>query len=213
MFITLEGIEGSGKSTQARYLLDFLSQNGHDCIMTREPGGTRIGSKIRNILLEPDHLEIAPLTELLLYAADRAQHIQELIKPALDNGKTIICDRFYDATTVYQGCARNLNINIIKNLHDIVLENLRPDFTLLFDLPVSIGLKRAWKRINNQSQSKQENRFENENQVFHERVRAGYLELAKKEPSRFKVIHAEKSKAKVSNQILKFIKLKGVLNV
>ena len=134
MFITLEGIEGSGKTTQAKYMVRFLESKGHDCVMTREPGGTRIGKKIRAILLDPESTDMDPLTELLLYIADRAQHIRELVYPSLSAGKTVICDRFYDATLVYQGFARGLDIGLINQLHQLMFEDLRPDITILLYL-------------------------------------------------------------------------------
>ncbi|MBW1899014.1 MAG: dTMP kinase [Deltaproteobacteria bacterium] len=202
MFITLEGIEGSGKTTQVNNIIRFFEKRGDDCIVTREPGGTEIGKQIRTILLNPGNRNLFPLTELLLYAADRAQHIKEKIIPELSSGKTVICDRFFDATTIYQGFARGLDMKLIQNLHHIVLDDLKPDLTILFDLPVKTGLTRAWKQIDEGSRSNAETRFEKEALAFHEKVRSGYLELAGQEPDRIRIIDASKKKKKVSEEIL-----------
>ena len=134
MFITLEGIEGSGKTTKIDYLVEYLEKQGQRCVTTREPGGTLIGNKIRSILLDPESKDLDPTTELLLYMADRAQHINSLIKPSLAAGKTVICDRYFDATVVYQGFARGLDIDAIKRLHALLFDNLKPDLTFLLDL-------------------------------------------------------------------------------
>jgi len=190
MFITLEGIEGSGKTTQVARLVDFLEGKGLECIATRQPGGTLIGENIRSILLDPASKALEPTAELLLYMADRAQHIHELIRPCLMDGKTVVCDRYYDATVVYQGFARGLDIKLIRKLHHLLFEGLKPDITLLLDLPPRLGLKRAWEQLNTGQRSGQESRFEAEKVAFHEKVRAGYLELARHEPDRIRVIDA-----------------------
>lgn len=183
-------------------MVEFLTEKGHDCIITREPGGTAIGKRIRSILLDPKSIDLDPLAELLLYIADRAQHIKTLIKPALKAGKTVICDRFFDATVVYQGYARGLDITKIYGLHQLVCDNLMPEITFLFDLPVKTGLKRALQQIDNGARTKKETRFEEEKLNFHEKVRAGYLALAHKEPERFKIIDATLDKTKVFDQII-----------
>jgi dTMP kinase len=205
MFITLEGIEGSGKTTQARYMVKFLQSRGHDCVMTREPGGTRIGEKIRAILLDPESKDMDPLGELLLYAADRAQHIKELVNPFLSAGKTVLCDRFYDATVAYQGFARGLDIGLINRLHGLILEDLKPDITFLLDLPPKVGLLRAWQQIKNGTRTGIETRFEEEKLPFHEKVRSGYLEIARVEPDRFRVIDASGDKHHVRDEIIKIL--------
>lgn len=201
MFITLEGIEGSGKTTQAKYVVELLQNKGHDCVLTREPGGTKIGEKIRAILLDPMSKKMNPLTELLLYNADRAQHIYELIHPLLSNGKTVICDRYYDATVVYQGFARGLDFGIINNLHKLIAKDLKPDITILLDLPTEIGLSRAWKQIKNGKRTGVETRFEEETLSFHEKVRSGYLKLARLEVERFRIIDASKNEKQVQKEI------------
>jgi len=204
-FITFEGIEGSGKTTQIRYLVEYFEKQGQPCVTTREPGGTTIGNKIRSILLDPESKGMDPTTELLLYMADRAQHIQFLVKPAMAAGKMVLCDRYFDATVVYQGYARGLNVDLIKKLHQILLNDLKPDVTILLDLPPQVGLKRAWKQLNNGQRSDDESRFEEEKLKFHQRVRAGYLELAQLEPDRFHIIDAALDEQQVRNNILKII--------
>ena len=197
MFITLEGIEGSGKTTQIWRLVDFFEDRGIECVATRQPGGTLIGENIRSILLDPANSALEPLAELLLYMADRAQHINELIRPALKKGKTVVCDRYFDATLVYQGFARGLSIELIRQLHQLLFDDLKPDVTLLLDLSPQVGLKRAWQQLNNGQRSGDESRFEAEAVAFHEKVRAGYLELARLEPERFRIIDA----AQTQNQV------------
>jgi len=205
MLITLEGIEGSGKTTQIDYIAAFLQKFGLDYIITKEPGGTVLGEKIRSILLDPENINIHPMTELLLYAADRIQHIKELINPMIESGKIVICDRFYDSTTVYQGLTRGIDISLIQQLNRLVLEGLSPDMTFILDLNPEIGLKRAWKQINNGLRSDSETRFENEKLQFHESVRNGYLALARQEPDRFVVVDASVDPLKVSEQILEHL--------
>ena len=205
MFITLEGIEGSGKTTQIGRLAEFLEERGVECVMTRQPGGTLIGENIRAILLDPASTALEPMTELLLYLADRCQHIYELIRPCLDAGKAVVCDRYFDATVVYQGFARGLNIELIQKLHQILFDDLKPDMTLLLDLAPEVGLKRAWQQLNNGQRSGHESRFEAETLAFHEKVRAGYLELARLEPERFQIINAAQSQDQVFTAISKIV--------
>lgn len=205
MFITLEGIEGAGKTTQIRLLAKFLEQQGIECVVTRQPGGTLIGEHIRSILLDPASTALAPLTELLLYMADRCQHIDELIQPGLDAGKTVVCDRYFDATLVYQGFARGLDTDLIQKLHQILFNNLQPDITLLLDLDPAIGLRRAWQQLNTGQRSGHESRFEAETLAFHKKVRAGYLELARLEPGRFRIIDAAQSQNQVSTAIRQIV--------
>jgi dTMP kinase len=212
MFITLEGIEGSGKTTQMQPLADLLKFHGHDCLLTREPGGTLIGEKIRAILLDPASEDLIPLAEMLLYAADRAQHVHALIKPQLSDGKTVVCDRFLDATVVYQGFARGLDVEWIRSLHQFILNGLQPDITILLDLPAEIGLKRAWRRIE-QKEHLREARFEKEALLFHEKVRSGYLTLANQEPERFCIVDASLDASRVQAEIVHKLvpKLKSVI--
>ena len=177
MFITLEGIEGCGKTTQINHLRSFFENRGQACVVTREPGGTAIGQQIRSILLNPSSKDIVPKAELLLYMADRAQHIATVVKPSLAEDKVVLCDRYFDATVVYQGYARGLDTRFLCELHRQVLEDFKPDITLLLDLSPRIGLARAWKELNSGNRNGAESRFEEETLSFHEKVRAGYLRL------------------------------------
>lgn len=202
MFITFEGIEGCGKTTQIKRLRKTLKERGISCLMTREPGATKIGLQIRAILLNQKNTKMVPLAELFLYLADRCQHLNEKILPALSQGQWVISDRFWDATVVYQGLARGLEVKILNQLRPRILGSLWPDKTFLLDLPVSIGLARAWERINGSEQSKKESRFEQEAGAFHEQIRLGYLSLVRKEPGRINVIDATLPPAKIHQQIV-----------
>ena len=198
LFISLEGIEGTGKTTQASLVNEFLHQQGYDSIITEEPGGTFIGSRIRDILLSVQHTEMDPVTELLLYFADRAQHIRELIQPALEARKIVITDRFTDSTLAYQGYGRGIDIDFIIEIDRISTSCMRPDITLLLDLDAEEGLRRN-KRIN------KEDRLELEDVAFHKKVRAGYLELATREPDRIKLIEATEDIGNIQRKIQKII--------
>ena len=201
MLITLEGIEGSGKTTQMQTIARWLGAAGIGYATTREPGGTPIGRHIRSILLNPDNSPMASSAELLLYMADRAQHLATVIRPALEAGKVVVCDRFFDATLVYQGYARGLDRQMIRQLHRLTCKGLTPDVTLLLDLDPEAGLARAWRRIHADASHAKESRFEKEQLDFHQRVRAGYLALAKQEPERFVIIDAAAAASAVRRQI------------
>jgi len=201
MFITLEGIEGSGKTTQVEHITRFLQSNSINVTITREPGGTALGGKIRGILLDPQNRDMTPEAELLLYTADRAQHIQQVILPALDAGRVVLCDRYFDATLVYQGYARGLDITGIGKLHRLMCNDLLPSLTLLFDLSPEEGLARAWKQIHSGDRDGNETRFEKEAVDFHRKVRQGYLELARLTPERFEKIDASQNEEDVRGQI------------
>lgn len=190
MFITLEGIEGAGKTTQLQNIVAYLERSGYECVTTREPGGTAIGSRIRAILLDPENRGLDPVAELLLYVADRVQHIRTVIQPHLAAGRVVVCDRFFDATLVYQGYARGVDRPTIRELHRLVCDDLQPDATLLFDLDPAVGLARAWAQVHNGGRTDAETRFEQEKAAFHQRVRAGYLALAAEAPQRYRVIDA-----------------------
>jgi dTMP kinase len=205
MFITFEGIEGSGKTTQIKRLVAALQAKGYDCVLTREPGATKIGEKIRAILLDANHTAMLPITELLLYEADRVQHVREVIEPALAANNVVVSDRFSDATTVYQGYARGYDLKVIEQMHRMVLGQLKPNLTIVLDLPVELGLQRAWKRIRNQNGSLSEDRFEREELVFHEKVRQGYLTLAGLEPERFRVIDASGEPEMVHENVVEVV--------
>jgi dTMP kinase len=182
-FISFEGIEGTGKSTQAKLLQQGLLGLGHEVILTEEPGGTLISLRVREILLSVDHTNMKPLTELLLYNAARSQHIEEVILPALNRGAVVITDRFTDSTFAYQGYGRGIDLDLLESIDKIATNGLRPDMTILLDLDVETGLKRN-RRIN------KTDRLELEDVEFHKRVRKGYHNLAAKEPERIKVLDA-----------------------
>lgn len=205
MFITLEGIEGSGKTTQLPHIRDFLEGLGRLCVVTREPGGTPTGLKIRSILLDPENTGLTPRTELLLYFADRVQHVEQVVLPALSAGKTVLCDRYVDATIVYQGMARGLGADLVESLHRLLLDDLKPDLTLLFDLPAQTGLARAWGALNRGGRPAAESRFESEERQFHERVRSGYLKLARREPDRYRIIDAAADEERVRAAVFSVI--------
>ena len=187
MFITFEGTEGSGKTTQIGRLVKELSEANYSVQSTREPGGTTVGDQIRSILLNPLNERLFPTSELLLYAASRAQHVREVIVPALKNGKIVISDRFADASVAYQSYGRNLNLTLITQLNRIATDGLVPDLTFLLDLPVEIGLQRA------SSSRGTLDRIEREKLEFHRRVQTGYLSIAEESPDRIKVVDATQS--------------------
>ncbi len=202
MFITLEGIEGAGKTTQMPHIVGFLEARGHECVVTREPGGTDLGRKIRGLLLDPVNNDMVPAAELFLYAADRAQHVGGCILPAMADGKTVVCDRFFDATEAYQGYARGLDMTLIQRLNPANCpDGITPDLTFLFDLPPETGLRQAWQRIEQNGKDAVDCRFENEVIAFHEKVRKGYMSIAEREPGRFVIVDAEKALDDVRAQL------------
>jgi dTMP kinase len=203
-FITFEGIEGSGKSTQIALLANYLTARGVRHVLTREPGGTLIGDQVRKILLDPANRSLDPAAELLLYAASRAQHLREIIMPALADGTNVLCDRFSDATLAYQGYGRGLDIEMIRSLDRIVTAGMRPDLTLLFDIEAVSGIARARGR-NNSRGLEAEARFENEELAFHERVRQGYLTLVAQEPERIRVVDASSSPEVIQAKVRKIV--------
>jgi len=203
-FITFEGIEGSGKSTQISLLANYLTARGIRHVLTREPGGTVIGDQIRKILLDPANRLLDPTAELLLYGASRAQHLREIILPALASGMIVLCDRFSDATLAYQGYGRGLDIELIRSLDRIVTAGMRPDLTVLFDIEAIRGITRARGR-NDSLGLEAEARFENEELAFHDRVRQGYLELVAQEPARIRVVDASGTPEAVHEQVRKIV--------
>jgi len=196
-FISFEGIEGTGKTTQVRLLSDYLRGKGYDVLTTEEPGGTAIGRKIRGLLLDPGN-RMEPLTELLLYYASRAQLIREVIYPALLQQKVVITDRFTDSTIAYQAYARGVDMGVIEELNRIVVRDIRPTLTILLDIEVEDGLKR------NRMIDKVD-RFEMETLEFHRRVREGYLRLAQQEPRRIKLVDASKGVQEVHREIVSLV--------
>jgi len=199
-FITFEGIEGSGKSSQIILLTDHLRSKQRTVTLTREPGGTPIGDQVRKILLDPSNKALHPRAELLLYAASRAQHLAERILPALEAGRIVLCDRFSDATLAYQGYGRGLDIGTIRSLDQIVTGGMNPHLTVLLDLDVAAGLSRARGR-NSSAGLEHEGRFENEDIAFHDRVRRGYLTLARQDPERVRVVDAARAPDAVQRDI------------
>lgn len=183
-FITFEGIEGSGKTTQAKLLKGYLESKGLEVVLTREPGGTELSERIRQLLADPS-LPIRPEAELMLFMASRAQHVRELIRPALERGATVICDRFADSSAAYQGYGRGIDLELISALNEFATGGLKPDLTILLDLDPEEGLRRARRGRGDLD------RIELEELEFHRRVREGYLEMARREPDRFVVIRAD----------------------
>lgn len=199
-FITLEGPEGSGKSTQAKTLIQRLAECGIEAIYTREPGGTALGEEIRNILQHNKAGETpCERAELLLFEASRNQLVEKVIRPNLEKGIWVICDRFMDSTTAYQGYGRGLPVEEIQAINRFTINNVVPDLTLLLDLEVATGFERIAQRYIARGESA--DRFEQEDRSFHERVRAGYLTLAQKEPERFRIINAAQMPDTVAHSI------------
>jgi len=199
-FVTFEGVEGSGKTTQIQMLSNHLEERGIDHLLTREPGGTPIGDQIRSLVLDPRNAAMTPICELLLYASARAQHIEQVIRPALLSGRLVLCDRFKDATMAYQGSGRGIRLDLIDALHGLETLSLQPDMTVLFDIEEDTALNRA--RARDHSRSKDETRFEQESLAFHKRVRHGYLEMARQEPGRFVVVDARGTVEQVHRRVI-----------
>ncbi len=206
MFITFEGGEGSGKSTQTRFLAEFLTKNSYKNILTREPGGTKNAEDIRKMLVEGSANRWSPITEILLYMAARNDHVVNLIKPELAKQTIVICDRFTDSTLAYQGYGHGIDSQIINQLNDIASQGIVPDLTFILDIDPEIGISRTKKRHNN------ENRYENMDINYHKRVRSGFLEIAKKSKERCVLLDAseplEEIKNKIKSIIVKKISLK-----
>ena len=204
--ISFEGGDGSGKTTQLKLLDNYLASRGKLCLSTREPGGTTLGEMIRKILLEAGKVEIAYPTELFLYLADRAQHVHEVIRPALASGRLVLCDRFTDSTLAYQGYGRGVDLDMLRRLNQVASHGITPDVTFLLDCPVEVGLSRtAQRNMNLKSGGSREDRFEQERADFHERVRRGFLELARAEPQRIYVLDASRLTEEVHHEIKKIV--------
>lgn len=200
VFITFEGIEGCGKSTQIKFLAEYLRIQGQEVLLTREPGGCSIADQIRSMLLDAANREMVPVTELMLYASARAQHVAEVIQPALKRQTLVLCDRFSDATRAYQAFGRGIERQTIETLNSLACSGLDPDVTVLLDCPVEVGLQRARQRIEGSSGPREE-RFELESLAFHQKVRDGYLQLAAEEPQRFIVIDAQGTPEQIAERI------------
>ena len=206
-FITFEGIDGSGKSTQLRMLANFLRQKGCDVLLTREPGGTPVGNRLRAALLDAQE-EVDPLTELLVFAADRAQHVRRVLRPALESGRVVFSDRYADATRAYQGAGRGFSPELISEIIELATEGLKPDLTVLFDLSVDDSTTRTRRRSNQQG-----DRLDAEDAEFHNRVRDAYLRLARVEPERVKIIETnqpvELTHERVKEIVMPFLTSRG----
>ncbi len=208
-FITFEGIDGSGKSTQLRLLSSFLRMNGCDVLLTREPGGTPVGLRLRAALLDAQE-EVDPLTELLVFAADRAQHVRRVLRPSLESGRVVLSDRYADATVAYQGAGRGFSPTLIAEIVALATEGLKPDLTLLFDLTVQESTNRTTRRsiVKNKR-----DRLDIEHADFHARVREAYLQIAAAEPERVKIIDTsgpvEETHQQVKNIVVPFLERRG----
>lgn len=204
-FITFEGIDGSGKSTHLRLLASHLRAQGHDVLSTREPGGTPLGIRLRACLLDAQE-HVDPLTELLVFAADRAQHVRILLRPALESGRIVLSDRYADATVAYQGAGRGFSPELISEIVELATEGLQPDLTLLFDLPVKEGGRRTKKRKDDRQET---DRLDSEDVEFHTRVRDAYLKIARAELKRVKVIETSgtvnETSARVKEIVAEFL--------
>ena len=201
MFITFEGIEGTGKTTQIARVKEYFEARGKEVFLTREPGGSRVGKELRKMLLHVDNKDITPIAELFLYLADRAQHIAQVIKPELDAGKVVLCDRFADSTIVYQGYGRGLDTTVLKQLNEVAVNGLWPELTIVLDIDPEIGLKRATLRNLEDGKAKEEGRFEAEHMSFHKRIREGYLTWAALNHDRMRVINAAATPGEVFERI------------
>ncbi|HEU4340728.1 MAG TPA: dTMP kinase [Candidatus Binatia bacterium] len=205
-FISFEGGDGSGKTTQVKALEQHLKDRGWPCLITREPGGTPLGQLIRRVLLEAGKQPVARPTELFLYLADRAQHVQEVILPSLTAGQIVLCDRYTDSTLAYQGYGRGIDLELLRRLNELANRGVQPDLTFLLDCPVELGLARtAQRQLNAPAGGNREDRFEREALEFHERVRAGFLQLARAEPNRFRVIDAVRPAGDISADIQRMV--------
>lgn len=199
VFITIEGPDGAGKSTQVRLLADYLQQKGLQVVITREPGGTDLAEKIRGLLLEVSDEAVAPVTEALLYAASRAQHVENLIKPALSRGAVVISDRFVDSSVAYQGFARGLGADLVWQINEPALGGILPHLTIVLDIDPDVGRRRLAKR------STELDRLEQEELDFHRRVRQGFLQLAGEYPQRIKVLSSEGSVEEIHSRIISLV--------
>lgn len=214
-FITFEGIDGSGKSTQLRLLAAALRAHRSDFLTTREPGGTPVGLRLRAALLDAQE-EVDPLTELLVFAADRAQHVRRVLRPALAAGQIVISDRFADATVAYQGAGRGFSPELISQIVELATEGLKPDLTLLFDLSVAESGMRTRRRSEGKNKNEKGDRLDSEDVNFHTRVREAYLKLAASEPERFRIVPSgglvEETQLQVRQIVMPFLESRGHLS-
>jgi dTMP kinase len=203
LFFSFEGVEGSGKSTQVKLLAEYLEAKGYEVVLTREPGGSPISDEIRKILLTSSTDGISPKAELLLFLASRAEHVEKIIRPALEKGKVVITDRYTDSSLAYQGEARSLTMEDVSKLNDFATSNLYPDLTFLLDLDPENGLKRSLDRLNREGSD--ESRMEEEDQSFHEKTREAFLKIAKLDPDRFCVLDASETPEDIFEKIKDYL--------
>ncbi len=203
LFVTFEGGEGSGKSTAIKSLVDKLQKEGYEIVLTREPGGTPISEQIRDVILNKENTAMDPVTEALLYAASRRQHVEEKVRPALKEGKIVLCDRFLDSSLAYQGGARGLGMDLILKINEPAINGLWPDVTIFFDLKPEVGLARI-----NANSNREVNRLDVEKMEFHQKVRASFLELAERYPDRYVIIDASKTPKEVAEEAYDALKAK-----
>lgn len=203
LFVTFEGGEGSGKSTAIKSLVDKLQKEGYEIVLTREPGGTPISEQIRDVILNKGNTAMDPVTEALLYAASRRQHVEEKVRPALKEGKIVLCDRFLDSSLAYQGGARGLGMDLILKINEPAINGLWPDVTIFFDLKPEVGLARI-----NANSNREVNRLDVEKMEFHQKVRASFLELAERYPDRYVIIDASKTPEEVAEEAYDALKVK-----
>ncbi len=205
-FITLEGVEGCGKSTQTSLLAAALRADNKKVLTTAEPGGSVLGKELRRILKESAGMRISPFAELFLFLSDRAQHVEEIIRPAIEEGMIVLSDRFTDSTIVYQGYGRGLDLDMLKKLNKLASSDIKPDLTIVLDCDVRVGLERHGKR----EQESRECRFHMESLDFHDRVRKGYMEMAKQEPGRFRIVDASRAIDEVRESVKNAVKEAGI---
>lgn len=204
-FVTIEGCEGVGKSTQLRLLKDYCSERGIDALFTREPGGCAVSEKIRSVILDPENGDMTDLTELFLYCAARSQHTQTVIKPAIEQGKIVFCDRYCDSTAAYQGYARGININVINALNDAAMSGVNIDCTVFMDVPPDKGFVRK-------GGAQSDDRLERETLDFHNKVYAGFKEIERQNPERFMSFKADGSKYETHELIVKALHERGIFD-
>ena len=205
-FITIEGIDGCGKTTQINKLKEYFSKADNSVVFTREPGGVPSAEKIRGILLDKENTDISPIAEMLLFAASRAIHLEKVIIPAMQQGKIVICDRFIDSSICYQGYGRGLSVDVVRQINEVAIKGTMPDLTILLDIPAIVGAER------NNAHADKKDRMEIEGVTFEEKVREGYLKEAKKDPNRFLVVDATQGIEEIFNDIIKGLFSKGILN-
>lgn len=198
LFITVEGTDGSGKTTQIKLMKQYLEDRGYEVVLTREPGGTHISEKIRDLVLDKENTDIEPITEMILYAASRAQHVSQLIKPALEAGKVVICDRFVDSSYAYQGFGRNIDLKAVADVNRIAVDGIVPDITFFLDIDVEIAIKRRLSTT-------EADRIEQEKLAFHKNVYEGYKKLSILYPERIKTINAEKTVEEIALEIKEYL--------